>query len=349
MNSPRRVDIVIPTFNRRDDLVLTLDGIAAQGWPADDLVVHVVDNGSTDGTGAMLAAQSSRWPFRVVHVPNEPRGPAFARNVGAARGSALYIAFIDSDVTLEARWLANAVAALEADPTIGLVGGKVLYDHEPDRLNAYGGELSAIGLGWDALEGEPAASADAPADRLWINCTACLVRRETLEATGGFDAEFFYGYEDSDFGWRACLAGWRAVVRPDLACRHRTGTAAGHSSPQIVFHYTKNRLRSVLRNRGTGGLPAMLGGYLLYALLDMAVRTPRRAKLRALLWNLRNLGATLALRRATQSGRRVPESTVDRLLDRRWLPSRALGGLRRRVIPGAETAPMVADDRVLPR
>jgi GT2 family glycosyltransferase len=262
------------------------------------------------------------------------------------------VAFLDSDVSLDREWLRRSVAFLESDPRIGIVGGKLLYADAPHRLNSFGGVTGAIGLGWDAHEGDLSEAVQKPRPSLWVSCSAMLVRRELLSRVGGFDETFFYGYEESDLGWRANLAGFAVVAIPEALAYHRVGAAVGRSDPQIVFHYCKNRLRSLLKNYGPARLACWLPAYLAYSVVDGLVRAPRAAKLRALAWNVASLGDTLARRRDVQRLRRRPDRELAPLFSKHLFPPVPLANRRRRPAPDDGMAPnrpgaeAPADDRV---
>lgn len=344
------VTIVVPTYNRARDLPETLRALAGQVPPP--AAVIVVDNSSTDDTQAVvegMAPELAATGTALSYRRKAPEGPAAARNLGWRESRTRLVAFVDSDVSLEPGWLSACCAALAAEPRLGAVGGKVVYAHRPELLNCYGGELGPIGLAWDALEGAPVTAASAARDVLWANCSALLVRSAAIAAVEGFDEAFFYGYEDSDFGWRLTLAGWPVRVIPQASVRHRVGQEIGRAAGPILFHSAKNRLRSVLVNWGAARLALYAPLSLAYSLADLALRGPRRPKAQALAWTLRNLGRTLAMRRRVQGGRKVGDAVVAGLMAPRLFPERRLGGLRRRPVdtltaPAAGTAG--ADDRV---
>ncbi len=341
------VTVVIPTFNRGTDLVRALHAIEAQS--VRNLRAIVVDNSSTDDTPQRIAALQPAWAGRLGYLRKEPEGPAAARNLGLRAASTPFVLFQDSDVELDPDWVRRALARMEADPLLGAVGGRIVYAFDPARVNAYGGELGWFGLAWDVDEGAPLREDAVAAERVWINCSAMLVRREATLAAGAFDPDFFYGFEDTDLGWRLRIAGHRVQVVPELLARHHVEAATGPAHGTIVFHYCKNRLRMLLRDTQARRLPRVLGTYLLYAMADALLRAPRLPKLRALAWNLARLPATLALRRATQAGRRTADADILACGTGRGLPPTRLGGQRRRGLPEAAVLPPgagTADDRV---
>jgi GT2 family glycosyltransferase len=343
------VTVVIPTYNRAADLRRALRHLACQ--TAGKLQVVIVDNSSTDNTQEVIESLMPEWEGRLRYMRKKPEGPASARNTGMAAATTPFVLFHDSDVELPPDWVANALAHLNADAGLGAVGGYIVYAFEPTRVNAYGGDLGRMGLAWDVAEGSMLDAAQGPAARIWINCSAMLARVPAMQAAGGFDETFFYGYEDSDVGWRLNITGHRVAVFPDLIARHHVEPSPGGAHSEIVFHYCKNRLRSVLKNAAGFNLWVMSVGYLAYTALDLALRGPRAAKWRALAWNLSRWSETMALRRTLQLRRVVGDRDVLALGEGRWLPPTPLRGQRRRPVESAaNTSPRssapVSDDRV---
>lgn len=324
-----RISVIIPTFNRLADLTMVLDALEAQ--TRRDFEVIVVDNGSEDGTEPTMTARAAgpgTYPLRYLRI--SPSGPAGARNAGIAQARGDCLAFVDSDVELEPDWLALCMAELDADPELAGVGGVVIYANDRGHVNAYGGVLSRLGLAWDAREGQPVASVTMPEDRLWINCSAFLVRAAQVRRAGGFDGRFFYGFEDSDLGWRISAAGGRQRVIPQARCYHHVGDSIGEAADPLIYHGCKNRLASLITNAGPAMLAVYLPLYLGYALADALLRGRSRPKLRALAWNIRNLPGTLARRRQLNAMRRRSDRELASLYAPRLFPKTRLGGLRRR-------------------
>ena len=75
------VSVIVPTYNRREELRHVLDALAAQEYPRDRLEVVVVDDGSEDGTAEMV--RTAELPYRVRLLQQENQGVAIARIRGA--------------------------------------------------------------------------------------------------------------------------------------------------------------------------------------------------------------------------------------------------------------------------
>jgi GT2 family glycosyltransferase len=322
-----RVSVIIPTYNRAGELPRVLSALAEQN--ISDIEVIVVDNCSTDDTAAVLTSTAERTPFPLIHLPIAPSGPAGARNAGMKIARGEYFAFVDSDVALAPDWLRVTLDELERSPETPAVGGIVIYENDREFVNAYGGRLSPIGLAWDAHEGEPVKTIVAPEAQLWINCSALLVRAHPARAVGGFRADFFYGFEDSDFGWRLSAAFGPQRVIPQARCYHNVGDTIGRAAGPLIFHGCKNRIASLIANARRRHLAWALPVALAYAIADAVLRAPHGPKWRALGWNLAHLPATLARRRMLAPLRRH-DAALRTLFARTWFPSVRLRGMRRR-------------------
>jgi len=115
-----KVSVCIPTYNRKDYLKETIESILSQGYT--DYEIVILDDGSTDGTGEMLA--ESDYPVRYHRQENS--GDASARNklIELARGE--YIAFFDSDDLMIPDALERMVAAQENEPDDVVVYGSYI-------------------------------------------------------------------------------------------------------------------------------------------------------------------------------------------------------------------------------
>lgn len=93
-----KLSIIIPAYNVETFLPKCLDSVLAQNFT--DWEAIIVDDGSTDGTGAICDDYAARDPrFKVIHSPN--KGISSARNTGLANAKGEFIGFVDSDDWIE--------------------------------------------------------------------------------------------------------------------------------------------------------------------------------------------------------------------------------------------------------
>ena len=115
------VSVVMPARNVSGFVAEAVASVAAQTWPRIELVA--VDDGSTDGTGALLDELAASWtgPDRVMKVYRQVNGgAAAARNAALARVRGTYICFLDADDRLDPGLVARLVETLAANPDLVL-------------------------------------------------------------------------------------------------------------------------------------------------------------------------------------------------------------------------------------
>lgn len=113
-----QVSVVIPVYNIEAHLRQCLDSVLGQGLR--EIEIICVDDGSTDGSPAVLAEYAARDP-RLKVVTQANAGPGAARNTGLARAAGEYLIFLDSDDWFEPDFLERMVAQAQktnADVTI---------------------------------------------------------------------------------------------------------------------------------------------------------------------------------------------------------------------------------------
>jgi glycosyltransferase involved in cell wall biosynthesis len=107
---------VIPAYNAERFLSATVASVFAQTVPPDDVVV--VDDGSTDGTPALLERLSETYPLRTMRRDNV--GQARARNDGVAAARGEFVALLDHDDQWHPSKLERQLDQLAADPSLGM-------------------------------------------------------------------------------------------------------------------------------------------------------------------------------------------------------------------------------------
>lgn len=181
------VSVVIPTFNRASLLGFTLDAVLAQTHSAHEIIV--VDDGSTDTTGAVLSRYAAR--IRPVRIMNS--GSVVARNVGLRAASGRLVAFCDSDDLWHPRFLEVMAALWQAEPALraayanfrvmqdGKTGVRTKFDDAP---RGYWNGMRLLAPGWGVFD-HPVV------DRVvrWqpFFASAVVVDRLAMLSAGGWD------------------------------------------------------------------------------------------------------------------------------------------------------------------
>lgn len=115
--------IVIPTFNRPDELPACLHGIAKSDYPRDRFEVIVVDDGGRTPLDRLITSFSDVLHIRLLSQTNS--GPSAARNAGVRAARGKFVVFIDDDCVPADDWLSVLMERLRENPN-RMVGGKTL-------------------------------------------------------------------------------------------------------------------------------------------------------------------------------------------------------------------------------
>jgi mycofactocin system glycosyltransferase len=251
------VSIVIPVLDRAEELGRCLDSLARIDYPQEKLQVIVVDDGSSDDS----ASVARRSGATVVYSGGTGRGPAAARNVGAAHAGGEILAFIDSDCTASPGWLAELVP-LFRDQKTAAVGGKVEGMCSASAVDRYEAVMSSLSLGSRERLGN---SGD---DTFYLPSCNLLVRRSVFLSVLGFQESMHVG-EDVDLTWRLRDAGWTIVYLPagNILHQHRS-TLRSFMSRRFDYGTSEGMLQKLHpRRRKRFVLPPVLGAVLALFLL----------------------------------------------------------------------------------
>ena len=196
-----RVTVVIPVRDDPSGLERTL-ALLDEGVPT---TVVIVDDGSRHPVQAS---------GRVVRRETAG-GPAAARNAGFQASATDLIAFIDAGCEPSPGWF-DALLPHFADPSVAAVAPRILGRTDaglPAWLDAY--ERARPSLDRGPYEASVHQRGRVP----FVPTAALVVRRDALQAVGGFDEALRYG-EDVDLVWRLVAAGWMVRYEPAATVTH---------------------------------------------------------------------------------------------------------------------------------
>jgi GT2 family glycosyltransferase len=251
------MSVVIPNWNGEHHLRDCLDSLQRVDYPAENLEVIVVDNGSTDGSRALLAAE---YPsVRVVPLEGN-LGFAAACNEGARRAKSECVAFLNNDMHVDAGWLRGLAAGFNRALGYVCVAG-VILDWEGERLGFAGGWVTFHGQGGQEHYLEPMKEelVEDGRDVPFACGGSMLVERKVFLELGGFDTSYFAYYEDVDLGWRLWLSGYKVRLAGSARCFHRhhsTGSMIPLHRRMLLSE--RNALCTLIKNVGDENLAQIL-------------------------------------------------------------------------------------------
>ena len=214
--------VVVCSRNRAEHLRTCLAHLADQVVPDGTRVeVLVVDNGSTDGTPAVLDAWRAADPEHR-RATDEPRaGLSRARNRGVADARGEVVLFIDDDAVAPRGWVAAHLATYRRDPAVSAVGGPVSLRWPDGRPGWLAPRLEHW---FSALDhGDRAVAFPPPHGPYGTNMS---LRRAVFEAVGGFDERLgrrgrsLVSSEEADLFARVWEGGGRVAYEPAALVLH---------------------------------------------------------------------------------------------------------------------------------
>lgn len=189
MNPAPKISVIVASYNGERFVAETMRAILLQ--TVADFELLVIDDGSTDGTRAILrdlAAGDNR--MRVIEKPNEGLIATLNRGIAEARGG--YIARIDHDDVMRLTRLERQAAFLDAHPSFVAVGCLM------QSMREDGSYIGTPRIRHEKLRHDPAAF---PPKQQWLYGPTPMIRAETLRRAGGY-REKFVTAEDRDLCWR---------------------------------------------------------------------------------------------------------------------------------------------------
>lgn len=219
-----KLSIIILSHNGWLQTKLCLQSLIHLLDARDDIDVHVIDNGSTDGTLKSLnAVDAFRNKPIEFHRLEQNRGVAGGRNFGIRNsGESEYVMFLDNDTIVTPSSIIRLIEFMDNNPEIGLaapalkgVNGKLQQSFKkfPGVKEKF---LNLIGRKTDCDLENPGKILEP----FYVIGACQIIRRSVIGKTGYLDENIFFGPEDADFCIRVRQAGYKVVYNPEIELIH---------------------------------------------------------------------------------------------------------------------------------
>jgi GT2 family glycosyltransferase len=212
------VSVIIPTYNRKEELTGLLSSLEKQTLPAADFEIIVVDDGSTDDTLFYLKTLVAGGKENLLFCYQKNQGPGAARNRGMAMARSAIFAFTDTDCRPLPEWLEELIKPF-ADKQVGAVGGAEKYGTAERALARAIHFCMTSPLTTGGIRG----TSGAKLARYYPRTFNMAISREAFERTGGF-SHLYHG-EDIELSFRIKNAGLSLLYNEKArVCHHRRST-----------------------------------------------------------------------------------------------------------------------------
>ncbi|MFH1149521.1 MAG: glycosyltransferase family 2 protein [Actinomycetota bacterium] len=216
------------------------------------ITTWVVDNGSTDGSAAMVVSG-----FPGVQLVRNDRnvGYAAACNQGIHYSSEPVVLVMNSDTVLSPDTVRVLVEHMEANPGAAIVAPRLLNTDGSIQfscrefpsittafmhafLGLFRGD-NPYSAGYKKMDWDHGGECTVD----WVSGAFMALRRDAMDALGGFDEGYFMYVEDVDLCWRARQDGWTVDYLPRGDVYHHIGMSSRAVSTRMSFHHHASMLR----------------------------------------------------------------------------------------------------------
>ena len=193
-----RVSAIIIVRDGEQFIAETIESVIAQEGVSWELIV--VDDGSSDGTEAIVQSFATRLGERLRHIHHAGHanlGMSASRNLGISEASGDYVAFVDADDLWVPGKLAEQVAILNVEPETAMVYGRTLIWHNWNPADPQPDFYYDLGVSADATHSSGSLFRQLLANRYQTPTTCnAMIRRDALLAVRGGDPGFRGMFED---------------------------------------------------------------------------------------------------------------------------------------------------------
>ena len=299
--APPLCSVIIVNFNGKHLLHECLTAVLAQSYGRFEVIV--VDNASTDGSGAYI---ESAFPGVTLVREKSNRGFAGGNNDGVRHAQGDLIVLLNNDTIVADGWLQALVDAVAPD-SVAIAGSLIVTEGIPDRYYEKNGTLNF--LGHNIMR-----KFERPENTFFAGGASLIYKRSILGEP--FDEEYFLYIEDVYLSMRARFLGWGVVQSPASRVRHLgRETTRKQRASRMTMYQERNRLLTMTIFFGTQTFIKLIPLYLLNACAKLGGALVSRrysfaGLIRAYAWLVCHPAVIARKRRTIRDAARVPERDV---------------------------------------
>lgn len=276
------VVIIIINWNRWEDTIECLESVYKNDYTnysvilvdndsSDDSVKKIKEycNGKIEVESAFFKHDPNNKPIEILETKSSTKIENAVessskklilieshKNVGFAEGNNIgiryalkylntdYIMLLNNDTVVDKEFLVEMLKVSENDNKIGIIGPKIYYYDEPNRIWFARGKISwkfcrGQNIGYNEID---TGQYDKVVDVEYVSGCAFLIKKEVIEKIGLLDSRFFLYFEEIDWTLRASKLGYRSVFVPNGKIWHKVSKSGGGIKGGVGLYYiTRNR------------------------------------------------------------------------------------------------------------
>lgn len=242
------VYIIILNWKGWQDTRECLDSCLKVSYP--NYRILVVDNGSTDGSDALI---EKTFPAVELIRAGNNFGFTGGNNIGMRHALSMgadYVLLLNNDTIVDPEFVTELVRIAESDAAYGIVCSKIYFHDRPDVI-WYAGASFYPWLGWGRHRGygeHDRGQYDSTEPTMRATGCVLMACKELCDKIGLLSDEYFIYCEDTDWGMRARNAGYKIIYVPSSKVWHKVSRTMGAVSGKTYYYSVRNILLCIDNN-----------------------------------------------------------------------------------------------------
>ncbi len=255
--------VVICNYNKAEAVLACIQSVLES--KTDDYDIYVVDNASADGSPEKIRARYGDQVTLLVNAENLGGSGGFNTGMRAAlSGDYRYIWCLDNDVLVDENALTELVNFMDTHPDTGMAGSKVVHMENTAVIQQFG---LTVDYEQFCMEAKYLGCADGPdiPDVVYSDAVAAcsvLVRTDVIRKIGLMPEENFLYWDDTEWGVRCNLAGFRVASVGASVVAHAMGAKKESENTFATYYAWRNWILFFLKFADEKKLPALCDTFL---------------------------------------------------------------------------------------
>ncbi len=309
-----KVTVIIITWNKLQLLKECLKSLKKQSFKPIQIIV--VDNGSTDGTLEFLHHQYSQ--IKIISFQKN-LGFSKAANEGIKASGTEYLILLNNDTVVDKDFIKYLVVALDKHKDSCGVTARIINFFDKNILASAGDAMNDTGQAFSRGLGDNINNWNKSDEVFLITGGASIFRKKSFRKIGYFDEDYFFSGEDSDWCFRAQLAGYKFWYEPKALVSHHHKATSKNLSKRINYFHFRNMTITIMKNFPWGlffkkwrfiTIPLIHLNTIIY----LTFKGYLKEALLADFWIISHLAQIIKKRRLIQSNRKVSVNYINEWL-----------------------------------
>ena len=247
MNKYPFCSIVIPTMNRKDDLLECISSICQLDYPKHRMELLIWDNGSSDGSIEAVKLKFQEmdhegWANLVLIESDVNLGQYIPYNQVRLKidRESQYILGLDDDVFLSENCLESMLEVFRLETSTAIVGAKIVHYDAPSKV-----AISAGFINWWLGKFNSLRSYEKLVECDYVIGCGWLINREIMDKVGGFDTDYFLMHWEMDFCSRVKKHSYKIFYQPKAIIKHKVPS---RTKREGLYYLYRNKLLLIKKN-----------------------------------------------------------------------------------------------------